>query len=54
MKRRKMLKCIAGGATLAALNPTLAEEVYVDFDRDAYSELLESGKPFILGFLSDW
>jgi len=49
-----MIKCIAGGATLAAFKPALAEEAYVDFDRDAYSELLESGKPFILGFLSDW
>ena len=53
MKRRQILKYIAGGVTLAALKPAVAEG-YVEFDRDAYSEMLESGKPFILGFLSDW
>ncbi len=53
MKRRKMLKYMAGGATIAAIKPALAES-YVDFDPDTFSEMLKNGKPFILGFLSDW
>ena len=53
MNRRQMLKYIAGGATLAALKPALTES-YVDFDPEAYSDMLNSGKPFLLGFLSDW
>ena len=53
MKRRQVLKCIAGGASLAVLKPVLAEG-FVDFNREAYTEMLASGKPFILGFLSDW
>ena len=53
MKRRQVLKYIAGGATLAALKPALADE-YVDFNSEAYADMLETGKLFILGFLSDW
>ena len=54
MKRREVLKYAAGVATLAALKPAVASEGFVAFSPELYAEMLESGKPFMLGFLSDW
>ena len=54
MKRREVLKYAAGIATLAALKPTAANDGIVEFSPELYSEMLESGKPFMVGFLSDW
>ena len=54
MKRRDVLKPGAGLAATAALPPASAREGFVDFSPELYSEMLESGKPFLLGFLSDW
>ena len=54
MKRREVLKYAAGVATLAALKPAAASEGFVEFSPELYAEMLSSGKPFMVGFLSDW
>ena len=54
MKRREVLKYAAGLATLATLRPAAAGEGLVDFSEELYAEMLESGKPFMVGFLSNW
>jgi len=54
MKRRQVLKYAAGVASLATIKPSVAAEEFVDFNAELYAELLASGKPFMLGFLSDW
>jgi len=54
MKRREVLKYAAGIATLAAIKPATASEGFVEFSSELYAELLENGKPFMVGFLSDW
>ncbi len=54
MERREVLKYAAGLATLAALKPAAASDGLVDFNQDLYAEMLESGKPFMVGFLSNW
>jgi len=53
MKRRQLLKSVAGLAALAAVKPAAAEG-FVDFTPELYAELRENGKPFMVGFLSDW
>jgi len=53
MNRRQVLKSVAGLTALAAVKPAAAEE-FIDFTPELYAELLETGKPFMLGFLSDW
>jgi len=54
MKRREVLKYAAGLATLATLRPAAAGEGLVDFSEELYAEMLQSGKPFMVGFLSNW
>ena len=54
MNRRQVLKYAAGAATLVALQPAAASEEFVDFSPELYAEMLASGKPFMVGFLSDW
>jgi len=54
MKRREVLKYVAGVATLATLKPAAAGDGLVAFSPELYSEMLENGKPFMVGFLSDW
>ncbi len=53
MNRRQALKTVAGITALAAVKPAAANE-FVEFTPELYAELLETGKPFMLGFLSDW
>jgi len=53
MNRRQVLKSVAGLTALAAVKTAAAEE-FIDFTPELYAELLETGKPFMLGFLSDW
>ncbi len=54
MKRRDVLKLGAGVAAAAAFSPASAREGFVEFTPELYSEMLKSGKPFLVGFLSDW
>ena len=54
MKRRQVLKYAAGVATLTALKPAIATETFVEFTPELYAEMLANGKPFMLGFLSNW
>ena len=53
MNRRQVLKYAAGAAGLSVLN-TAAAEGTVEFTPEIYSELLASGKPFMLGFHANW
>ena len=54
MKRREVLKYAAGLATLTSLTPAAASDGMVEFSSESYSAMLESGKPFMVAFLSDW
>jgi len=53
MKRRQVLKYASGLATLCVLEPVIAE-TFTEFTPEIYSQALDSGEPFMLGFLSDW
>ena len=53
MKRRQILKYVAGVATLSVVPPVAAKE-YIDFTPEVYAQALASGQPFMLAFLSDW
>ena len=54
MRRRQILKYVAAAATVNALKPASAAEGAVDFSPELYAEVLDSGKPFMLGFHADW
>jgi len=53
MKRRQVLKYASGLATLCVLEPVIADP-FIEFTPEIYSQALDSGEPFMLGFLSDW
>ena len=54
MKRREVLTYAAGLATFAALKPAAASDGLVEFSPELYAEMLENGKHFMVGFLSNW
>lgn len=58
MKRRQLLKYAAGISTIpvvaSPIVATAAADVFVEYTPEIYTQKLESGEPFMLGFLSDW
>ncbi len=54
MNRRQVLKYAAGLAAVSALQSTSAADGFIEFTPEVYAQALESGEPFMLGFLSDW
>ena len=53
VRRRHLFKYIAAITTFTALKPAAALD-FVDFEPDIYKKMLKRGKPFMVGFLSDW
>ena len=52
MKRRQFLA--VSSLALAVPGPLLAGEGQVEYDRAAFDELVQSGKPVLLDFYTTW